>query len=133
MLLLEFTELKDAKQASSINKIDLSLDHHQHNGTIKSTLSLYSDKSGKNSEMDILHSVKLPAVADGEKTNNTCIDIDSKTNDMEVAKSDENLQQANVDDSNKAADEYEHSLWKWPSGRSCFTKVLLVIIYTRKN
>ncbi|CAB3225696.1 unnamed protein product [Arctia plantaginis] len=122
-------ELKDAKQASSINKIDLSLDHHQRNGNIKSTLSLYPDKSGKNSEMDILHSVKLPTVADGEKPNNTCIDIDSKANDNENATSDENVQQANMDDGNKAVDEYEHSLWRWPSGRSCFTKTAWIVTW----
>lgn len=124
MLLFKFPELKDAKQASTVNKNDLALDHHQHNGNIKSTLSLYSDKNEKNSEIDTTHTVKLP-VAVGEKVHNICIDVEPKPNDVEVATPDEqNVQPTNPDENTKAVDEYEHSLWQWPSGRSCFTKVI---------
>lgn len=123
MLLFKFPELKDAKQPSSVNKNDLSLDHHQHNGNIKSALSLYSDINEKNSEIDIANSVKLPA-ADGEKDKNISIDIESKANDLEIANPEETVAPAIADETNKEAeDKYVHSLWKWPSRRSWLTKV----------
>ncbi|XP_075990855.1 sodium/potassium/calcium exchanger zydeco isoform X2 [Anticarsia gemmatalis] len=120
-------ELKDDKQVSPLNKNDLPLDHHQHNGNIKPTLSLYPDKNEK-SEIETSQSAKQPAV-DGEKGNNICIDIESKNNDMDVATIDESVQQTNSEENNKAVDEYEHSLWKWPSGRSCFTKTAWIVTW----
>lgn len=42
--------------------------------------------------------------------------------DMEIVHSDEVDQ--NVDTNKEVLDEYEHSLWKWPTGRSKLTKVI---------
>lgn len=122
VLLFEFAELKDAKEPSPANKNDLSLDHHQHNGNIKSALSLLPDMNEKNSEMGTAQ--KLP-VDDGDKAINICIDIEAKVNDIEIANPEENVTPASVGESNKEAeDKYEHSLWKWPTGRSWLTKVI---------
>lgn len=126
VLLFNFAELKDAKQTSPVNKNDLSVDHHhQHNGKIKSALSLCPDKNEKNSEIDTTNSVNIPSV-DGDKAKNICIDIESKVNDVEIVNPEENAVVANVEENNKEAeDKYVHSLWKWPTGRSWLTKVTL--------
>lgn len=129
VLLFNIPELKDAK---SVNKNDLSVDRHQHNGNIKSALSLYPDKNEKHSEIDTTNSVNLPA-ADGDKANNICVDIESKANDVEIANPEENAAVANIDENNKdAEDKYVHSLWKWPTGRSWLTKVTIVADTTLK-
>lgn len=129
VLLFEFAELKDAKEPSPVNKNDLSLDHHQQNGNIKTALSLLPDMIEKNSEIGTAQ--KLPA-DDGDKAINICIDIESKANEIEIANPEENVTPASVavGESNKEAeDKYEHSLWKWPTGRSWLTKVIKVIQY----
>lgn len=103
---------------TSINRIDIPVEHHQHNGNIKSVVSLHTDSNENNSENDVTG--KIP-VKDGLKFIN--IDIDSKVNDIELIHADEPIQRA-LDDTNKdSTEKYEHSLWKWPSGRSCITKV----------
>lgn len=132
MLLFNIPELKDAKQSSPVNKNNLSVDHHQHNGKIKSALSLCPDKNEKNSEIDTTNSVNVPA-ADGDKAKNICIEIESKANDVEIANPEENAAVANVEENNKEAeDKYVHSLWKWPTGRSWLTKVTFVTIEVLK-
>lgn len=114
-LLPWFTEVKDVKAPSSTNKNDLPLDHHQHNGNIKAALPLYPDVNEKSGESQI------EKVNDDDK--NTNVQVEPKSNDFEIACSaDENVAQQNTVDDRE--DEYEHSLWKWPSGRSCFTKVI---------
>lgn len=99
------------------------MDRHQHNGNIKSALSLCPDKNEKHNEIDSTNSVNLPT-ADGDKTKNICVDIESKANDVEVANPEDNATVVNVEENNKETeDKYVHSLWKWPTGRSWLTKV----------
>ncbi|CAH0578196.1 unnamed protein product [Chrysodeixis includens] len=120
-------ELKDAKQPSPVNKNDLSVDHHQHNGNIKSALSLLPDMNEKNSEIGTAQ--KVPA-ADGDKPISICVDIEAKVNDIEVANPEEVVAPASVAESNKdAEDKYEHSLWKWPTGRSWLTKSTWIVTW----
>lgn len=113
--MLRCTEVKDAKPATTSNKSD-TLDHHQHNGNVRTTLSLQvieENTSGSSWE-------KLP---DGDVGNNVSIDVETKTNDAEVVRSEPNAVQVAWEEANKEPDEYQHSLWKWPSGRSWLTKV----------
>lgn len=130
MLLFKFPELKDDKETPPVNKNDLSLERHQHNGNIKSALSLCPDKNEKNTENDSSQSVSLPAAdGDGDKAKNICIDMENKDNDVEVENSEENQSVVNVDENNKEGeDKYVHSLWKWPTGRSWLTKVRYVTL-----
>nr|XP_021187578.2 sodium/potassium/calcium exchanger 3 isoform X2 [Helicoverpa armigera] len=122
-------ELKDAKQSSPVNKNDLSLDHHQHNGNIKSALSLCPDKNEKHCEIDTANSVTL-ATADGDKAKAICIDIENKANDVEIVHHEDSIAVANVDEANKEVeDKYVHSLWKWPSGRSWLTKATWIVTW----
>ncbi|XP_022832741.1 sodium/potassium/calcium exchanger 4 isoform X1 [Spodoptera litura] len=124
-------ELKDAKETPPVNKNDLSLESHQHNGNIKSALSLCPDKNEKNTENDSSQSVSLPAAdGDGDKAKNICIDMENKDNDVEVENSLENESVVNVDENNKEGeDKYVHSLWKWPTGRSWLTKSTWVVTW----
>ena len=60
--------------------------------------------------------------SDDDKTAND--DNETKRSDMEIAHQEE-TNQGNVEEGNKdTPDEYRHSLWKWPSGRSKLTKVV---------
>lgn len=123
-------ELKDVKQVSFTKKTDLNSDHyhHQHNGNIKNTLSLCPDKNEKNCEIETSNAVK--PLSDLDKSNNIHIEIEPKSNDMEILASVENIPQAlELSEKTKAVDEYEHSLWKWPSGRSCFTKTAWIVTW----
>lgn len=91
------------------------MDHHQHNGNIKAALPLYPDVKEKSGETHI------EKISDDDLN----VRVECKSNDIEiVCNTEENVAQQNMEVGDKeAVDEYEHSLWKWPSGRSCFTKV----------
>ncbi|XP_041987394.1 sodium/potassium/calcium exchanger 3 isoform X2 [Aricia agestis] len=93
-------------------------DHHQQNGNIKTVAILYSDVSEK------------------KAVDNKGFDEDQITNDEHIPKIDneialqDEINQVNIEEGNKeAADEYEHSLWKWPSGRSAITKATWIITW----
>lgn len=94
------------------------MDHHQHNGNIKAALPLYPDVIEKSGET--LRTEKVS----GDEKNNVDVQVESKCNEVEIACTEENAGQQTLEIGEKEpVDEYEHSLWKWPSGRSCFTKV----------
>lgn len=112
-----FTEPKDT------NKSDQPMDHHQHNGNLKLTVSPHPDGPEKPVGFEVSQNDKLQ-MQSSEVGKNKIIQVDNepKTIDLEIACPDDN--QANEDDNNKEpTDEYEHSLWKWPSGRSWLSKV----------
>lgn len=96
------------------------MDHHQHNGNIKCVFP-YPDGNEKGSGINTL---PLEKITDDEgHIKNISIEIDSKANELGIASSEDNVNQAALEDGNNdAVDEYVHSLWKWPTGRSCFTK-----------
>lgn len=99
------------------------MDHHQHNGNIKLAVSAHPDGPEKAIGLEVSQNDKLQLqTSDGGKSKIMQADNESKNIDMEIACPDEN--QPNQDDNNKEpTDEYEHSLWKWPSGRSWLSKV----------
>ncbi|XP_047524809.1 sodium/potassium/calcium exchanger 4 [Pieris napi] len=101
----------DGKDKSS-NKRD-NIDHHQHNGNIKAgeIIAETGDKGKISKEQEV-------------KTNE---DTSVNVVDLEIVHSDEVNQ--NVDTNKEVLDEYEHSLWKWPTGRSKLTKATWIITW----
>ncbi|XP_072930483.1 sodium/potassium/calcium exchanger 3 isoform X2 [Epargyreus clarus] len=114
---------KDVKTPSP-NRIEVAIDHHQHNGNIKNSPT--SDE--KRSEIEI-SSIDCSQKSDDIKTIN--IEVESKIGDMEIASQEVNVDQVvEVEEENKdETDEYEHSLWKWPSGRSKITKTTWIVTW----
>lgn len=112
-----FTEAKDT------NKNDLPMDHHQHNGNLKLAVSPHPDGPEKSTSLEVSQNDKLQLQSsDAGKSKTIPVDNESKAIDLELACPDDN--QNNQDDNNKeSTDEYEHSLCKWPSGRSWISKV----------
>ncbi|CAH0716132.1 unnamed protein product, partial [Brenthis ino] len=106
-------ENKEAKTQSS--------DHHQHNGNVKSVL--YSDINEKK-----VASLQIEKINnDDDKIVNE--ENEPKPNDMEIAYQ-EDSHQGNVEEGSKeTSDEYHHSLWKWPSGRSKLTKTTWIVTW----
>ncbi|XP_038216724.1 sodium/potassium/calcium exchanger 3 isoform X2 [Zerene cesonia] len=100
----------DEKDKSN-NKTDLIIDHHQHNGNIKAG-PIIIDSGDKKMTID-----------DAKVNDDTTVNV----GDMEIVHSDEVNQ--NVDTNKEALDENEHSLWKWPSGRSNLTKATWIITW----
>lgn len=96
-------------------------DHHQHNGNVKN-VSLYSD----------VHEMITPLQIEKIKSDDDKIandDNETKHSDMEIAHQEE-TNQGNVEEGNKdTPDEYRHSLWKWPSGRSKLTKTTWIVTW----
>ncbi|XP_068617429.1 sodium/potassium/calcium exchanger 3 [Battus philenor] len=110
-------ELNESKVSSSHNKNDVVTDHYQHNGNIK-CLSLYRDGNQK----------RLETIEDEDKNIN--IQVEPKICETEIANQEDNNSKGDVEDANRSeTDEYEHSLWKWPSGRSNLTKVTWIITW----
>lgn len=98
-------------------------EHNQYNGNVKS-ITLYSE-SGKEStiEVDIITG-RPPSSLDDEEIDNV--------DEIEVVTNvDNNNDNVNADETPKdnEKEEYEHSLWQWPAGRGCFTKVHLVYVF----
>lgn len=93
----------------------MTVDHHQHNGNVKS-ISLYTDANEKKAVVE-------KSINDDDNIN---VQADPKVGTMEITCQEDSLEvnQGNVEEGNKeTVAEYEHSLWKWPSGRSKLTKV----------
>ncbi|CAH2985432.1 unnamed protein product [Chilo suppressalis] len=63
-----------------------------------------------------------------DKNKNVNLEIESKNNEMEVTNTEENIVSI-PEDEKEEVDVYEHSLWKWPSGRSCFTKTTWIVTW----
>ncbi|XP_031767305.1 probable sodium/potassium/calcium exchanger CG1090 isoform X2 [Galleria mellonella] len=119
-------EVKNIKSPPPINKSDLAMDHHQHNGNIKTALSPYPDVSEKNIEIESSQ-IEKTSLAEIEKTKNN--DVETRTIDMDIVCSEDNVNQSNTDETKDGVDEYEHSLWKWPTGRSCLTKTTWIVTW----
>lgn len=120
-----FAEVKE-KTSSSINKSEVTADHHQQNGNIniiKNVLSSCPDGNQRCISIDANQTEKIPNIEEGQiKTIN--IEIDTKGNDMEMCSTDENVNRAADDEDNREnVDEYEHSLWRFPCNRSWLTIV----------
>ncbi|CAH0578195.1 unnamed protein product [Chrysodeixis includens] len=93
----------------------------------ENAIAAENDMNEKNSEIGTAQ--KVPA-ADGDKPISICVDIEAKVNDIEVANPEEVVAPASVAESNKdAEDKYEHSLWKWPTGRSWLTKSTWIVTW----
>ncbi|XP_045784252.1 sodium/potassium/calcium exchanger 5 isoform X2 [Maniola jurtina] len=119
-------ENKDSKSSSTI-KNELSVDHHQHNGNVKS-ISLYTDANEKKAVVD----TSLPIEKSKNDDDTINVQADPKVGTMEIACQEDNqeVNQGNVEEGNKATvDAYEHSLWKWPTGRSKLTKITWIITW----
>ncbi|XP_045458114.1 sodium/potassium/calcium exchanger 3 [Melitaea cinxia] len=111
-------ENKDVKNLSTI-------DHHQHNGNVKS-VPIYKDANEKKLAVDTTQQIEKFKNDDDKSANG---ENDSKVGDMEIA-CQEDTNQSNVEEGNKeAVEEYRHSLWKWPSGRSKLTKTTWIVTW----
>lgn len=111
------TEVKEVNSSSVPNKSDATAAHHQHNGNVKSQpLQESVDITGG------ISSVKLP---EGDFERNINVDIETAAAEADIAFADDNVNAIVSVDVIKetAVDEYQHSLWKWPTGRSWLTKV----------
>lgn len=83
-------------------------------------MSLYSDVNEV-----ITSSLQIEKIKSDDISSITNEDGETKHSDMEIAHQEE-TNQRNIEDGNKdTSDEYHHSLWKWPSGRSKLTKVII--------
>lgn len=111
---LQIAELNESKVPTLPHRNELGVDHYQHNGNIKN-ISLYCDGNER----------KLETIEDEDK--NVNIEVDSKACESEIISQEDNTRKDDTGETNKSeTDEYEHSLWKWPSGRSYLTKVCTV-------
>ncbi|KAI5641344.1 sodium/calcium exchanger protein domain-containing protein [Phthorimaea operculella] len=112
--------------APTTQRSDVSADYHQHNGNLKISVSSRPDGSEKTSEID---TAQIEKGGDGqEKIIN--IEPDNQNNDVEVVSPEDNPNQPNAEEVNKeVVDEYKHSLWKWPSGRSWLTKTAWIVTW----
>lgn len=109
-----FAENKEKKSTSSIKNESL-VEHHQHNGNVKN-ITLYADTNEKKNVIDTELQIDKTKI---EETN----EEEHRISNMEIA-TPEDGNRENIEQGNKESiDEYEHSLWKWPSGRSNLTKV----------
>lgn len=82
---------------------------------------MFSYQDEKNTEITQPKLEKSALGCDDKNKNN---EVECRTIEMEVVAAEENVNEANTEEANKEAkDDYEHSLWKWPAGRSCLTKV----------
>lgn len=85
-------------------------------------MPIYTDANEKKLAVDSTHQVEKFRNDDDKSVND---ENDSKVGDMEIA-CQEDTNQSNVEEGNKeAVEQYRHSLWKWPSGRSKLTKVTM--------
>ncbi|XP_063837512.1 sodium/potassium/calcium exchanger 3 isoform X2 [Ostrinia nubilalis] len=74
--------------------------------------------------------LRTEKVSDDERNKIVDIEVEHKSNDVEIACTEENTGQQNLEVGDKdPVDEYEHSLWKWPSGRSCITKTTWIVTW----
>lgn len=89
------------------SKIEASNEHHQQNGNIGIVIP-YIDSSEKSLDME------------GDRSDSKRV-ADEKAHQLEAVGVLEEAR-GNADEANKE-DEYVHSLWKFPFGRSCFIKV----------
>ncbi|XP_050360492.1 sodium/potassium/calcium exchanger 4 isoform X2 [Nymphalis io] len=114
---------KDNEKPDSVLSVDN--DHHQHNGNVKS-VSLFTDTNEKKLSADSSLQVEKIKNDDDKSLNG---ENDPKVSDMEIACQEE-TNQGNVEEGNKeVVEEYRHSLWKWPSGRSKLTKTTWIVTW----
>ncbi|CAG9558394.1 unnamed protein product [Danaus chrysippus] len=113
-------ENKEKKSTSSIKNESL-VEHHQHNGNVKN-ITLYADTNEKKNVIDTELQIDKAKI---EETN----EEEHRISNMEIA-TPEDGNRENIEQGNKESiDEYEHSLWKWPSGRSNLTKITWIITW----
>lgn len=109
-------------------------DHHQHNGNVASVIP-YIDSNEKCVD------IETEKVAGGDDKVISLRDIDAVVHDHEIVSDAEGQNDKDVE-TTKETNGYEHSLWKWPTGQTCFTKVSyvmhinkqanVIIFYSRK-
>nr|XP_013189241.1 unnamed protein product [Amyelois transitella] len=122
-------DVKDVKCISTGGKNESLPDHHQHNGNLKIPMTPHSAITEKDTDLVFPHIDKL-VIATSEDSSKNIEDTDSKTIDMEIVTPEEIADNANTEEADKeTVDEYEHSLWKWPSGRSCLTKTTWIVTW----
>ncbi|KAJ0183864.1 hypothetical protein K1T71_000287 [Dendrolimus kikuchii] len=124
-------EVKESKPSESCNINDLAMDHHQHNGNVKTPLSYNTNINEKIVQVDPT-SAKFP-ISDTEHSKTTNIEIECRVNDgmdtAHIGEKDIKCITANEESVKEPIDEYEHSLWRWPSGRSWFTKTTWIVTW----
>ncbi|VVD00708.1 unnamed protein product [Leptidea sinapis] len=103
------TDIDGKEKQVSSKKSETCSEHHQHNGNIKIGAS---DGTEKNAD-----AVVRCDAGDGS------VVYDESNIDMGV------MEIVSAADNKEALDGYEHSLWKWPSGRSALTKATWIITW----
>ncbi|XP_059055190.1 sodium/potassium/calcium exchanger 3 isoform X2 [Achroia grisella] len=88
--------------------------------------SLENDINEKNCEIESSQIEKTSLGEIGKSINN---DVETRTIDMDIVNPEDNVNQSNTDEIKEAGDDYEHSLWKWPTGRSCLTKTTWIVTW----
>lgn len=95
-------------------KVEATVEHHHHNGNLGEIIP-YIDSNEKGIELDASRNI---ISVDHDKLRIPGI---GKTHEMEVVPVTDELR--NTEERKEKVDDYEHSLWQWPTGRSCFVKV----------
>ncbi|KAG6452279.1 sodium/potassium/calcium exchanger 4 isoform X3 [Manduca sexta] len=86
-----------------------------------------NDANDKNSEVDTSDKEPTNAEVTIKSIN---VEIQTKSTDLEIVCSEENPNASILDENgNDFNDKYEHSLWKWPSGRSWLTKTTWIVTW----
>ncbi|XP_053624234.1 sodium/potassium/calcium exchanger 5 isoform X2 [Plodia interpunctella] len=115
------------KRATTGDKNESLPEHHQHNGNLKIPITTIPQKD---IDLRLSNIEKAVIPVKEEDTDKNVNEADSKTNDMEIGIPEENANNTITEESNKeTADKYEHSLWKWPTGRSCLTKTTWIVTW----
>lgn len=90
------------------------MEHHQHNGNVGAVIP-YIDSNEKGIELDS----GIPT-GDDERVKHPGVE---RSRELEVVTAVDEHSDKNIEEGNKDGDDYVHSLWQWPTGRSCFVKV----------
>ncbi|KAG7313327.1 hypothetical protein JYU34_000438 [Plutella xylostella] len=96
-------------------------DHHQHNGNVASVIP-YIDSNEKCVD------IETEKVAGGDDKVISLRDIDAVVHDHEIVSDAEGQNDKDVE-TTKETNGYEHSLWKWPTGQTCFTKTAWIVTW----
>lgn len=111
-VMCKFPEIKESKQSSAHHRSEALAGHCVHNGNIRSA-PLYRDQR------------KLETIEDEDKIMDRAEELTAS--EAEGSGQDDVATKVDIEHSNPCeGDGYEHSLWKWPSGRSKLTKVFRV-------
>lgn len=111
-------------------------DRHQYNGNIKN-ITLHSESGKENViEVEIVTESQLSSLDDTPTEKETAVSLPIVEEmivgnvivlpKVDIEKPAELDVSSEKKEKDAELDEYKHSLWQWPSGRSCFTKVIFI-------